>query len=112
MVKSAGWLKKLKKVGDLIGKGASWVNNNIVKPMKPLINHGINFASSALGVPGVGAAINSGLDMASNYLDSKYGTNSNKYITDISDNISDRIMDTQRMPSQRKYNSPFGNRLN
>ena len=112
MVKSVGWLKKLKKIGDTIGKGASWVNNNIVKPMKPLIRNGVNFATSALGVPGVGSIINTALDYGSDLLDSKYGTSSNKKITNISNVVGDYLEDTQRSPSKRKYGQIFQNRLN
>ena len=112
MNKSAGWLKKLKKVTNAIGKGASWVNNNIVKPMKPLINKAINFGASAAGVPMVGTAINAALDYGSDYLDQTYGSSSNKTIMDASKHISDYIEDTQRFPSNRKFNPIFNNRLN
>ena len=103
MVKSAGFLKKLKKVGQLIGKGAGWVNSNIVKPLKPLINQGISFATSAAGLPMVGTAINAALDAGSNWLDSKYGNNSNKQIQDVTRFGADLLLDTQRAPSQKKY---------
>ena len=105
MVKSAGIFKKLKKVGNLLGKGASWVNNNIVKPMKPLINQGVNFASSALGVPMVGDALNSALDIGSNWLDSNFGSKSNKQIQNAARFGADLLMDTQKPQQNRKYGS-------
>lgn len=134
MVKSAGIFKKLKKVGNLLGKGASWVNNNIVKPMKPLINQGISFGASALGVPMAGDALNSALDIGSNWLDDKFGSKSNKQIQNAARFGADLLMDTQRSkndkkyinylsysddedeeyisPPRKSYSNPFGKRIN
>ena len=58
-------------------------NNNIVKPMKPLINQGISFAAGAAGVPMLAPAINSAIDAGSNWLDNKYGTQSNEKYKNI-----------------------------
>ena len=112
MVKSAGFLKKLKKIGQLIGKGAGWVNENVVKPLKPLINQGVNFAAGAAGVPMLGTAINSAIDAGSSWLDSNFGGQENKQIKDFTRYGVDRIMDTQRAPPERKYDNPFTQRLN
>lgn len=103
MVKSAGFLKKLKKIGQLVGKGAGWVNENIVKPLKPFINQGINFAAGAAGVPMLGTAVNSAIDVGSNWIDSTFGGKSNKHIKDVTRFGSDILLDTQRAPSQKKY---------
>lgn len=136
MAKSAGFLKKLKKIGNLIGKGASWVNNNIVKPLKPIINQGVSFAAGAAGVPMVGTAINSAIDAGSKWLDDNYGTESNKQIQEITKYGGDILLDTQRSKDDRRYlkyggipdpiygdeiislrpkksySNPFGNRIN
>ena len=129
MAKSAGILKKLKKVGNLLGKGASWINNNIVKPMKPLINQGISFAAGAAGVPMLAPAINSAIDAGSNWLDNKYGTQSNEKYKNIARYGADLLMDSQRLPSddlnydydepgeyapppKKNYKNPFGKRIN
>ena len=127
MVKSIGWLKKLKKIGDTIGSGASWINNNIVKPMKPLINQGISFAAGAAGVPMLAPAINSAIDAGSNWLDNKYGTQSNEKYKNIARYGADLLMDSQRLPSddlnyddpeeyapppRKNYRNPFGARIN
>lgn len=135
MVKSAGFLKKLKKVGNLIGKGASWVNNNIVKPLKPIINQGVSFAAGAAGVPMVGNVINSAIDAGSKWLDDNYGTESNKQIQKITKYGGDILLDTQRSkndqkyinylsysddedeetyipPPKKSYSNPFGKRIN
>ena len=134
MVKSAGFLKKLKKIGNLIGKGASWVNNNIVKPLKPIINQGVSFAAGAMGVPMVGTAINSAIDAGSNWLDENFNTPTNKNIQKIVGYGADLALDTQRPQQDRKYlnfndysdeeefnppprshkayKNPFGNRIN
>lgn len=37
MTKFAGFLRRAKKVGNFLGKGLKWVNENIIKPMKPKI---------------------------------------------------------------------------
>ena len=75
MGKAAGFLKRLKKVKDLIGKGASWVNTNIIKPLDPIID-------TALGmVPGVGGALKLAKDGVQNYLDKNYAVNENKRLT-------------------------------
>lgn len=103
MVKSAGFLKKLKKIGQLIGKGAGWVNENVVKPLKPIINQGINFATGAAGVPMLGTAINSAIDAGTNWIDSTFGGKSNKQIQDVTRFGTDLLLDTQRAPSQKKY---------
>lgn len=96
MVKSAGFLKKLKKVGQLIGKGASWVNTNIVKPLRPVID-------TALDITGLGSVAKPALNMASNWLDNNFGTTQNKQIQDATRFGADFLLDTQRAPSQKKY---------
>lgn len=95
MVKSAGFLKKLKKVGQLIGKGASWVNENVVKPLRPVIN-------TALDMTGFGAA-KPILDIGSNWLDSNFGTKPDKTFQKGIEIGKDIFLDTQRAPSQKKY---------
>lgn len=41
MSKFAGFLKRAKKVGNFLGKGLKWVNENIVKPLKPKIEQAL-----------------------------------------------------------------------
>lgn len=98
MAKSAGILKKLKKVGKLIGKGASWVNNNIVKPLRPVIDTALDF------VPG-GKIIEPILDGASNWLDKNFQTTPNRRIKDGVRFGADVLLDTQRSKQDRKYDS-------
>ena len=126
MVKSAGFLKKLKKIGNLFGKGANWINNNIVKPLNPIIDTALDF------VPG-GGVIKGIKNTASNFLDNQYGTNSDNRITNFVSNAGDYFLDTQRLPSEGKkyinydeysneeeyippprktYKNPFGKRIN
>ena len=105
MVKSAGFLKKLKKIGNLIGKGASWVNDNVVKPLKPIINQGVSFAAGAAGVPMLGNAINTAIDAGSNWLDENFGSKPNKQIQDAFKFGADFALDTQRSQQDRKYGS-------
>ena len=112
MARSAGWLKKLKKVGSFLGKGASWINKNVIKPLNPIIDTALDF----IPVPGVGGAIKSVKNMASkglDYLDEKvFKTGENKQIQDIVNKGADMLLDTQRAPRDRKYVNPFGNAMN
>ena len=39
MGKFAGFLKRAKKIGNFLGKGLRWVNDKIIKPLKPKINN-------------------------------------------------------------------------
>lgn len=96
MVKSAGFLKKLKKIGNLIGKGASWVNTNIVKPLRPMID-------TALDMTGLGSVAKPALNVASNWLDNNFGSSQNKQVQDATRLGADLFLDTQRPSSQRKY---------
>ena len=75
MGKFAGFLKRLKKVKDVIGKGASWINTNIIKPLNPIVD-------TALGmIPGAGPALKLVKDGVQNYLDKNYAVNENKRLT-------------------------------
>ena len=107
MVKSAGFLKKLKKVGKLIGKGAGWVNDTVVKPLRPVID-------TALDMTGYGSVAKPILNAGSSFLD-KYGgrkPEQNKQFVRALENVADFALDTQRAPAERKYVNPFSNRLN
>ena len=104
MGKSAGIFKKLKKIGNLIGKGASWVNKNIVKPLNPIIDTALDF------IPGGGAIktaknfVSKGLD----YLgDNVYNTQTNNRIGDTVRYGADVLLDTQRAPRDRKYSNYY-----
>ena len=96
MAKSAGFLKKLKKLGDLIGKGASWINTNVVKPLRPVIDTGLDML-------GVGTIAKPAMNLASNWLDNTFGSTPNKQIQTGINVGADLLLDTQRAPSQRKY---------
>ena len=97
MVKSAGFLKKLKKVGNLIGKGTSWINNNIVKPLNPVIDTALDF------VPG-GSAIKTVKNFATNAIDNYLpSAPTNKRVQDAVRFGADLALDTQRPQQDRKY---------
>ena len=68
-----------------------------------MINQGINFAAGAAGVPMLGTAVNSAIDVGSNWIDSTFGGKSNKHIKDVTRFGTDILLDTQRAPSQKKY---------
>ena len=102
MVKSAGFLKKLKKVKDLIGTGASWINNNVVKPLRPYIDTGLDLVGAGWGKK----VLNAGSNLI-DYWDEKDGrktdTKHSKYIQ----KGADLLLDTQRAPTERKYSNLF-----
>ena len=97
MVKSAGFLKKLKKVGQLVGKGVGMVNDNIIKPLRPVIDTGLDMF-------GFGGA-KKVLDGASNLIDqfSGYKPSSDDKLKKIIGVGTDFVLDTQRAPSDKKY---------
>ncbi len=102
MVKSAGIFKKLKKLGNLIGKGASWVNNNIVKPLNPIIDTALDFVPGGGAIKTVKNFVSNGLD----YLDkSPFNLDSNNTIKGMVTQGADMLLDTQRAPKDRKYAS-------
>ena len=109
MAKSAGFLKKLKQIGNLIGKGASWVNKNIVKPLNPIIDTALDFVPGGGIIKTVKDGVSRGLD----YVDEKfYNTQTDNRIQDAVRWGADVALDTQRAPAERRYRNPFGNFLN
>ena len=99
MVKSAGFLKKLKKLGNLVGKGASWVNKNIIKPLNPVIDTALDFIPYGNVVKGVKNTVTKGLDA----LDNIYQTQDNKRIQNLVATGADVVLDTQRSKQDKKY---------
>lgn len=101
MGKSVGWLKKLKKVKDVIGDGLSWVNNNIVKPFRPMIDTGLEMA-------GYGTIGKTALDFGSGLID-KIGSKNNA--KDTLEYIGDFILDTQKTPTEKFYSKASAPRM-
>ena len=107
MAKSAGFLKKLKKIGDMIGKGASWVNKNIIKPLNPVIDTALDFVPGGSAIKTVKNFASKGLD----YLDDNfYNTEEDDTVQQYVKTGADVILDTQRSKKDQKYlkNIPFG----
>ena len=126
MVKSAGFLKKLKKIGNVIGQGATWINKNILKPLNPILDTALDFVPGGGIIKGVKNGVSKGLDFID---DAFYNTKENKQIQNIVNTGADVLLDTQRAPRDRKYiryeddddqpqpqrkiySNPFGQRLN
>ena len=99
--KFAGFFKRMKKLGSTIGSGMSWINDNIIKPMKPLIQNGLE----AAGYKDAGKYI----DMGSNIVD-KF--NKQDY-SGASSGINDMIMETQRLPKgySNQMSAPLDRRI-
>ena len=64
MPKFIGWLKRAKKIKDIIGKGASWVNTNIIKPALPVAKKVLE----ATGYGSIGNIIEKGSDLVDFFL--------------------------------------------
>src|SRR5574344_972439 len=64
MVKSPGFWKRLKKISDFIPKAALWVNDNIIKPIKPVLKPIIEKVA-----PNYGKYINKAIDYGSEIVD-------------------------------------------
>lgn len=102
MVKFAGYLKRLKNLNDFVGKGAAWLNTNIIKPLKPLIKQGIEMA----GYGQYSNLIDTASDVVDNYARNKnlkISPNFGKYVSDG----LDIALDTQRSNNDRKYGRLF-----
>ena len=126
MVKSAGFLKKLKKIGNVIGQGATWINKNILKPLNPILDTALDFVPGGGIIKTVKNGVSKGLDFID---DAFYNTKENKQIQNVVNTGADMLLDTQRAPRDRKYirydedddysqpqqkiySNPFGQRLN
>ena len=93
MVKSAGIFKKLKKIGNLIGKGASWVNQNIIKPLNPIIDTALDFVPGGGAIKTAKNVVSKGLDFLG---DNVYNTQTDNRIGDTVRYGADFLLDTQR----------------
>ena len=101
MVKSAGFLKKLKKLGNIIGKGVSWVNNNIVKPLNPLLDTALDFVPYGGTIKTVKNTISNGIDqlLPSAPTDNRVQEGV-KFMTDFA-------LDSQRSKKDKKYSKYY-----
>ena len=100
MGKSAGIFKKLKKIGNLIGNGASWINKNIVKPLNPIIDTALDFIPGGGVIKTAKNVVSKGLD----YLgDNVYNTQTDNRIGDTVRYGADILLDSQRAPRDKKY---------
>ena len=98
MVKFANWLKRAKKIKDIVGKGASWLNTNIVKPALPVAKKVLE----ATGYGSIGNFIEKGSDLLDNVLE-KQGYKAKNDIGKYVKFGSEYLYDTQKLPSQRKH---------
>lgn len=106
MVKAAGFLKKLKNLKNIVGKGAGWINENLVKPLRPVIDTGLEMA----GLGGVKQIVDAGSRFIDKY--SGYKPSGNNQFRNMVTDVQDFALETQRTPAERKYSNPFGNYLN
>ena len=60
--------KGFQKVGRAIVKGAKWVNDRIIKPVKPVVKSVVGTVANAF-VPGSGAVASKAVDVVSDGID-------------------------------------------
>jgi hypothetical protein len=107
MGKAAGIWKKIKQVGKTIGKGlgkaATWVNDNIYKPGKDLFHPVFDMIDDT----GTLNKFADGISKVIDYGAQKLGYNSDDSFGQLTETVSDVIMDTQRTGKDKKYKDPF-----
>ena len=95
-----------KRVKELLGTGISWLNKNVVKPLRPVIDTALDMSGFSMAKP----LVNVGSRYIENVVEPRYNVSSraSRYIGDG----VDMILDSQRYGKDKKYSAIFGNRLN
>lgn len=107
MGKAAGVWKKIKQVGKTIGKGlgkaAVWVNDNLYKPGKDLLNPVFDM------IDGTGTLhrVADGVSRIIDYGAEKLGYTADDSFAPLTETVTDVVMDTQRTGKDKKYKDPF-----
>ena len=101
VIKSAGFLKRLKNFGNKFIQGLDWVNDKIVKPVRKVTD-------PLVGATKWGGLINQGLDFASNTVDylsdrSRENTNKNRITTEQRPKALAESRSGGLLPGQRPY---------
>lgn len=107
MGKAAGVWKKIKQVGKTIGKGlgkaAVWVNDNIYKPGKDLLNPVFDIIDES----GTLHRVADGVSRIIDYGAEKLGYSPDDSFAPLTETVTDVVMDTQRTGKDKKYKDPF-----
>lgn len=94
-----GFHKKLKKVGEALGKGISWVNTNIAKPLQGVVETATDLMGGPSWIPKVYNGITNGIE----YVSEKLGYKPEETVKEkIVQPVKEWFEDTQRLPSERK----------
>ena len=94
-----GFHKKLKQIGQALGKGISWVNTNIAKPLQGVVE----VATDVMGGPSIVPKIYNGVTNGIEMLSKKLGYDPDSTIRDsIIEPGKEIFRDTQILPSDRK----------
>ena len=107
MGKAAGIFKKIKAVaktiGSKLGKAASWLNENVLKPagkvVKPLLN--------VVDKTGIGSKIYDGVTKVIDYGNDYYGYTPDDSYANTTEFLTDVALDSQRSKKDKKYKDPF-----
>lgn len=94
-----GFYKKLKTVASSLGKGLSWVNENIAKPLGGLVKSGMEM----LGAPEWAGKIYDTATNGISYLSNKLGYQPNNRVGELMEDVVDIGLDTQRSDKEKKY---------
>ena len=107
MGKAAGVWKKIKAfaktTGQKIGKAASWLNENVLKPAGKVIKPVIDIIDPT----GLGTKIYDGVTKVIDYGNEHYGYTPDDSFANTTEFIGDVVMDTQRTKEDKKYKDPF-----
>ena len=96
-----GFHKKLKQIGQALGKGISWVNTNIAKPLQGVVE----VATDVMGGPSIIPKIYNGVTNGIEYVSKKLGYDPDATVRDtIVEPGKEMFIDTQRLPSERNNN--------
>ena len=107
MGKGAGFWKKLKdvakKIGGTVAKVVSWGNENIFKPIKPLLEPAVKiFDPSGIGSKVLNVASQAG-DWVSDQYQKQTGYKPNNTVGQFVNAATDIAVDTQRYGKDKQY---------
>lgn len=109
MGKGAGFWKKIKdvakKIGGTVAKVVSWGNENIFKPIKPLLEPVVKMFDPT----GIGSKVINAAGQAADWVSDQYkqqtGYTPNNTVGQFVSAGTDIAMDTQRYGNDRQYNN-------
>ena len=106
MTKAGIW-KKIKtfakSTGQKLGKAASWLNENVLKPAGGLVKPVIDIFDPT----GIGSKVYDGVTKVIDYANEYNGYVPDNSFANTTEFISEALLDTQQSKKDRKYKDPF-----